>query len=245
MLKINKNYRSTYFHESIIKERVYENGTWHSTVETVQNAVDNNQISNQAVVFGNGLSRERFDSKLVLNHAGGLLGSTKLQTYGCNAIYRDMAVDFLIASSREMALELSSTRYVDTNIVYTGATNMLEFPKQFYLIPNDPYADSGTTAMYIAAFDGHKKIFMLGFDGQDTAEFNNNVYADTRAYDPSNFTVNDKKWVFNRNELISTYDDVDFVWVTETGRCTIPEMLKYNTNFRQISFRDFVLEASL
>ena len=245
MLKLNKRYRSQYFSENIITERVYENQQWTTTVETVSNSVINNQISNQAVVFGNGLSRLSFNVNLILNHKGGLLGSTKLQTYGCNAIYRDFKTDFLVVLERLILLEIIQNNYMSNNIIYTRVLNTLEFPKQFYLIPQDPYADAGTTAIYLAAFDGHKKIFLLGFDGQDTPGFNHNIYAGTSGYDDKNFTVNDANWISNQAEVFSVYNDVDFILVTETGKCPMPVLWKYLTNVRQISFRDFILETSL
>lgn len=245
MLKLNKKYRKSYFGEDVITERVYEDQVWNNTTELVPNAVTNNQISNQAVVFGNGLSRLKFDANLILNHKGGLLGANKLQTYGCNAIFRDHKVDFLVATEREMAFELVANGYARNNIVYTRVLITLEFPNKFYLIPFDPYADAGTTAAYIAAFDGHKKIFMLGFDGQDTPGFNHNIYAGTRGYDAKDATVMDTKWRENQATLFNTYNDVDFVIVSETGRAPFPESWKYITNLRQISFRDLVIEASL
>ena len=45
--------------------------------------------------------------------------------------------------------------------------------------------------------------------------------------------------------LINTYNDVDFVWVTKAGRVTMPDEWKALVNFRQISFRQFVIEANL
>lgn len=245
MLKLNKRYRSEYENETIVIERVYEAGQWTSTTETVPNSVTNNQISDQAVVYGNGLSRVPFNTDLITNHKGGLLGAKTLQTYGCNAIYRDIKVDFLISTDRAITAEIASSGYYVNNIVYTRVQNTLEFPKLFYLIPNDIYADAGTTAIYIAAFDGHKKIFLLGFDGQDTPGFNHNIYAGTNAYDAKNATISDEKWIANRTEVFSVYDDVDFVLVTETGRTIVPEPWKYLTNVRQISFQNFITEVSL
>lgn len=245
MLKISKRYRSQYFNENIIVERIYENGQWTTITETVNNSVLNNQISNQAVVFGNGLSRLSFNHNLIVNHKGGLLGSSKLQTYGCNAIYRDFKVDFLVVPNRVILQEILQHGYSNENIVYTGVLNTLEFPKQFYLIPNDPYADAGATAAYIAAFDGHQKIFLLGFDGQDTVNFNHNIYAGSNGYDPAEFSIDDKIWVENMNEVMSVYNNVDFVHVSETGYAPIPEKWKYLPNFRRISFKDFIIEASL
>lgn len=245
MLNIFKKYRNTYFSENIITERVYENLQWNNTVETVQNAVLNNQISNQAVVFGNGIGRDRFDINLIMNHTGGLLGSKTLQTYGCNAMYRDHAVDFLVATDRDIAQEIVNSGYCQKHIVYTRVLNTLEFPRNFYLIPNDPYADAGTTALYIACFDGHAKIFLLGFEGQDTPGYNYNVYSDSNGYDATEAPVEQAKWIANQARVFSIFNDVDFVIVSEAGRTPLPTSWKYLTNVRQINFRDFVLEADL
>jgi hypothetical protein len=245
MLQINKRYRSNYFGENIISSRVYENGQWTTLTEHVTNAVVNNQISNQAVVFGNGLSRASFNTKLITHHKGGLLGADKLQTYGCNAMYRDTTLDFLIVTDRILAIELSKSDYINNNIVYTRVTHTLEFPKRFYLIPNDMYADAGSTALYIAAFDGHKKIFLLGFDGQDTPFFNHNIYAGTNGYDAKNFNISDEKWRSNQAMIFSLYEEIDFVIVSETGHAPMPESWKYLTNVRPLSFANFILEASL
>ena len=244
MLKINKLYRKTYPGEYIVVERNYANGVWQDTTEFVPTAVTNTQISNKAVIIGNGPSRLEFDMRAVFEHRGGLLGATTVQTYGCNALYRDYTPDFLIARGNNIIDELASSDYVNNNIVYTSSIDVLRYPDKFYLIPVDPYTDAGTTAAYIAAFDGHKTIFLLGFDNQDSPGFNYNVYSGTAGYD-SNTTTSDQKWIADRVMLINTYNDVDFVWVTNSGRWTMPEAWKTLINFRQISFKEFVLEASL
>jgi hypothetical protein len=245
MLKLNKLFRHSYPGEEIIAKRFLENGVWTTVTEHVPNKITNNQISQRAVVFGNGNSRTTFDKKLVINHASGLLGADTLQVYGCNAFYRDSDFDFLVVTDRRIAREIVDQGKNKKKIIYSRVDIMLEFPKQFYLIPNDIYADSGTTALYIAAFDGHKRIYLLGFDGQDTPGHNNNVYANTTGYDPINANISDTKWINNQLAVFNTYNDVDFVHVSETGRATIPEAWKYCTNLRQISYRDMVLEADL
>jgi len=245
MLKLNKLHRRGYIGEDIIARRTLENGQWTTVTEHVPSKVTNSQISNRAVVFGNGVHRKEFDPALILNKRSGLLGMYTLQTYACNAFYRDYTPDFLVVTDRIIAAELANTNFVKDNIVYTRVDITLEFPKKFYLIPHDIYADAGTTALYLAAFDGHKRIYMLGFDGQDNPKCNNNVYAGTNGYDPLRFTVSSDKWADNQKMLFDTYDDVDFVHVSQTGRMRIPESWKYCTNLRRISFRDFVLEADL
>ena len=244
MLQIEKKYRTTYLGEDIVVDRTYNTQRWVNTVEYVPNAVINNQISNRAVVIGNGPNRLGFNLNY-LKKSSGLLGASTVQTYGCNALYRDFTPDFLVAVGDRIISEIFGTKYIDQNIVYTDNIHLLEFPNKFYLIPHNPYADAGTTAAYIAAFDGHKKIYLLGFDGHSTETTNWNVYAGTHGYDSIDLNIDDTKWIQNRKQLFNTYDEIDWVWVTPHGRNLIPVELKSCYNFRQISFRDLVLECDL
>lgn len=246
MLQLAKKYRRGYTGEDIIVERRQEHQMWHSTTEHVPNAVTNNQISNRAVIIGNGPSRLGFDLKHLKKYSG-LLGAKTVQTYGCNALYRDFTPDFLVATGNNGIIsELARSEYVKNNIVYTNSIHLLEHPNKFYLIPHDPYADAGTAAAYIAAFDGHQKIYLLGFDGHDTPGINCNVYSNTAGYDGQiDFEIENTKWIDNQLQLFNIYNDVDFVWVTQCGRSTVPEKLKWVRNLRQINFKQLVLECDL
>ena len=246
MLQLSRKYRKGYTGEDIIVERKHEGRVWHDITETVPNQITNNQISNRAVIIGNGQGRLDFNLNN-LKKPQGLLGATTVQIYGCNALYRDFTPDFLIATGNNgIVEEIANSKYVDNTIVYTNAIHLLEHPGKFYLIPYDPYADAGTAAAYIAAFDGHTKIYLLGFDGYDFEGHNNNVYAGTNGYDDKwEFLIEQEKYTNNRAHLFDTYPDVDFVWVTRLGKNTVPERLKWCTNHRQISFRDLVLECDL
>lgn len=245
MLKILKRYRQHYEGEKIVVDRSYTNGVWQDVVEHVHNAVTNNQISNRAVVIGNGPSRLKFNLNWLKKYSG-LLGADTLQTYGCNALYRDFTPDFLVAiGNNGIVQEIADSGYTTDNVVYSNAIHLLEYPGKFYLIPHDAYADSGTTALYLAAFDGHKKIYMLGFDGQDTLGFNYNVYADTNGYDTKHSLVHDDKWVTSTKNVFDIYDDIEFIRVNERGMDRIPEEWKYCTNFSQMSFADFILATDL
>jgi len=245
MLNIVKRYRRGYTGEDIIAQRTLENGQWTTTTERVPNNVVNNQISNRAAVFGNGQSRLDFNVQHILKHKSGLLGADTLQTYGCNAFYREYTPDFMVCSSRAIAQEMVNANYTQDKIVYTRVDIMLEFPGKFYLIPHDVYADAGTTALYLAAFDGHRRIYMLGFDGQEPTAQNNNVYAGTNGYDATTAQINSEKWGQAQKMLFDAYNDVDFVHVSISGRHKIPESWRYCTNLRQITFRQMVLEADL
>lgn len=245
MLDLRKRYRRNYIGEPIVVQRTYTKGRWQDVTETVPNVITNSQISNQAVVLGNGPSRLEFDLRHIKNHRGGLLGSRRLQSYGCNALYRDFAPDFLVTTGVDMVNELAYSSYVNDHIVYTNSVDLKNNPGKFYLIPHNPYTDAGTTALYLAAFDGHQKVFMLGFDGQDSENYNYNVYAGTPGYQSKQTTINDSKWIKDRKTLFDTYNDTEFIRVTKKNTEPIPESWRYCINFRTIDQNQFVIEADL
>ena len=74
-----------------------------------------------AFVIGNGTGRtmQGFDIKMIENPSGGLLVRMRSQTYGCNALYRDIKTDFLIAMNDDIVEEIANTDYCTNNIVYS------------------------------------------------------------------------------------------------------------------------------
>ena len=61
MLYLTKKTRRDYVGEDIIVERTMEGGRWTHTTETVPNRITNQQISNTAIIIGNGTNRLGFD----------------------------------------------------------------------------------------------------------------------------------------------------------------------------------------
>lgn len=247
MKNISKMYRSDYVGEEIVTTLVHTGQEWVPSKEWIPNAVINNQTSRQAVIIGNGLSRINFPLNKVMTHFGGLLGAKKVQTYGCNALYRDYTPDFLVVSGYKdgMVRELALSGYCDSQIVYADAEHIQQYPNKFYLIPQDPGYNAGSIAAYLACFDGHKKVFLLGFDGQDQDGSNYNMYAGTANYGAAKSGQSPMFWDQAMKKLFDTYDDVDFVRVMPTKESWMPESWKYATNLRQIDFRDFVIEIDL
>jgi len=244
MLRLVKKYRRGYTGEDVIVEKRMEYGRWHTVTERVPNRIVNKQISNVAVIIGNGTNRLNFDL-MRLKKLSGLLGSKTVQTYGCNALYRDFSPDFLIAvGNNGIVDEIADKEYTNEHIVYSSAAHLLQFPGKFYLLPYDVYADAGTAAIYLAAFDEHKKIYLIGFDGHEP-NWNNNVYAGTTGYDGKNVHIDHSEWILNHKQVFDVYDDVDFVWVTPLGNNLVPEPLRSCLNFRQISFQTLILECDL
>ena len=250
MQTVQKLYRTNYTGEDVVKTLTWEHGQWTKETEFAPNAVTNNQISNRAVIIGNGPSRtELYQNGDILyalsKHKGGLLASGAVQTYGCNALYRDFAPDFLVASI-DMAPELASTAYCTDHIVYSSADAVLEYPGKFYLTPQNPSWDAGCIAAYLACFDGHKTVYLIGFDNHSgEAEINYNVYHGTNNY--PDFVSPNTEAFFTKSlsQLMKLYSDVEFVRVMTSENAWCPEQWKYQVNFRQIAFREFASEIDL
>lgn len=242
-IHMDKLYRKDFIGEFVVYGTVLENGETEERREWIANTVTNDTHTGNAVIIGNGVSRKALNLKLIKNHSGGHLGKKKLQSYGCNALYREFEPDFLVTTDSKIVNEIVDSGYPDTHVVYSSSPNVLKYPGKFHLIPNSVYMNSGAMATYMAAFDGHKKIYLVGFDNQTQKGHNNNVYAGTPCYDPTNKPVSSKKWIRFMTEIFNTYDDVDFVRVAPYG-ATPPEW-RSCLNYREITYRQMVYEADL
>ena len=198
------------------------------------------------MAIGNGESRSNFNLQLIGDHRGGLLAADKLQTYGCNALYREFTPDFLIAVGDDIIKEIANSGYADSNIVYTNAGYLLDYPGKFYLIPQNVSFDAGSLAAYMACFDGHTKVFLIGYDQYDDYVGPiNNIYKDTNGYLPANETQNARFFSLTLHNVITTYSNVEFIRVMpEKTWWTPPELLPL-PNFRQIDYNEFAVEADL
>lgn len=245
MQKIQKLFRANYAGEEITSEMTYSGGHWEYKREFVPNQVTINKYTTQAVVIGNGDSREKFPTNLLGLHRGGPLGRDTVQTYGCNALYRDFSPTFLVASGRGIAEEISQTDYANDHIVYTSSQNLLEYPGKFYLIPQDPSWNTGTIATYMACFDGHQRVFLLGFDNSVGENLNNNMYAGTNAYASDTHNYNDVYWIKSMQYVMSMYNEVEFIRVMPNQYWKVPNEWAALPNFQQVDYQRFVLMIGL
>lgn len=246
MQKLKKVYRSNYAGESIISELTLAGGEWDPTVEYVPSAVTNIHTTTQAVAIGNGTSRQKFDLGLITRHKGGIFGNNRLQSYGCNALYRDFTPNFLIATGDEIVKEIASSGYTNENIVYTNGGAILKYPGKFYLVPQNPYYDAGSLAAYMACFDGHKKVFLIGFD-QDEAgpSLTNNIYVGSNGYPAADVVQNSEFLVRSLSHVATTYPEIEFVRVMPEKTWHLHEYFLPLPNFRQIDYNQFAIEADL
>jgi hypothetical protein len=253
---LKRLYRKDYTGEDVKTVGLYLDQEWHYQKEFVANPFTDLPFNNRAVVIGNGISRTEFDLTHFLpsreTTAWGEFApwvqakhKKRFNTYGCNALYRNFQPDFIVATGEDIVKEIADSDYIDDNVVYTNAHTVMEYPEKFHYIPQDPNYNSGAMAAYLAAFDGHKRVFMLGFDGIDSTTDNYNAYAGTNAYPSKDTAINESYWTSSLYSIMKLYDDVEFIRVAPTSTFRSPEAWKYLLNYRTISFRQFVLEADL
>ena len=242
---LNRAFRADYMGEEIHTQVTRKNSQWNFETEFIPNAITNTQISNRAVILGNGKSREFFPIGRLQGHRGGYLGAGAVQTYGCNALYRDFTPHFLVATGKEIVDEIANSGYCDDHIVYANGEHLLDYPGKFYLVPGNPHLNAGTLAAYIAAFDGHKQIYLMGFDGGDGGNFHNNVYSDTPCYESTETRNLSEYWSTTMESVMQVYPDVEFIRVMPTARYVQPTGWLNRSNYRQIDFKAFVAEIDL
>jgi hypothetical protein len=161
----------------------------------------------RAFVLGNGRSRQGLDLDLL---AG--LGTV----YGCNALYRDHMPSVLVATDRPIADQIQSLGVARQTRFYTRkplpGTGAIRVPQRYFGF------SSGPIAVALAAQDGARAVYLLGFDmgGNETGHFNN-VYAGSEFYKkasaPPTFSGN---WVRQLITVMGDFPDCAFVRVSGT-----------------------------
>lgn len=211
-------YRSDYPGEFVVVESRWTNGRKEQTREWIDNPINNQHISGRAACIISDLGKEFFDYTHLQKHKGGLLGSKKLQTYGVGNIIKEMRLDFAVELQKDKLDEIKDTGYQVNNVVYTTARQCLIHPGEFYLIPHNPMLSQEALTLYLAAFDGHKEIFMFGFK-LDTPGSNS-------------------AWISQVNNIIKTYTSATFIAVT--APTTTPKCWGDNPNFKHMTVREFI-----
>ena len=166
---MDARYRADYPGEFVILESKWSGGKKTETREWIPNPIENQHISRRAACIGSRVDHYLFDYTRLSRHRGGLLSSKKLQTYGTGEIALEMRLDFTVETNQQRLQLLNDSEYHIDNIVYTTAKNCITYPGDFYLIPQRPQIEDSATAIYLAAFDGHAEIFLLGYHKETVA----------------------------------------------------------------------------
>ena len=204
-------------------------------------------MSSIAFVLGNGESRKGIE-----------IDDLKEQgtVFACNGVYRTHRPDFLVAVDPKMILEIAESDYPVHNKVWSNFNNQYNKNQKImdhinWLQPSLGWS-SGPTALKLACDQGHKEIYILGFDYQGHSEGNknnrfrfNNVFKDTRNYKKSNdeatFYGN---WMNQTKRCLQDYKDIKFHRVVPAGWFT-PKDLTWADNMKHTSTEEFLAKFEL
>lgn len=168
-----------------------------------------------AFVFGNGISRQGLPLNDIKQHGS---------IYGCNALFRDFVPDVLVATDKPIALHIEESGYPLENKFYTrrptAGKGAFEIPKPYFGF------SSGPAATALAALDGHRKIYMIGFDMGPTPDKKfNNLYAGTEFYkDTGSVPTYTGNWVKQVQQICRDFDSTTFIRVCGTTTARVVEL---------------------
>lgn len=216
-------YRTDYAGEFVILETRWGGGKKDETREWIPNPIENHHLSGRAACIGSDIDKEHFNYTRLQRHRGGLLGSKKLQTYGTGSIAQEMRLDFAVETQPVGLANILNTGYQRDNIVYTTPRNCINHPGEFYLIPYKPRLIDMAIAIYLAAFDGHKEIFLLGYTDQTNG--------------------NALNWQSHITDIFLAYSGVKFYLVGESTRMPGEWVDCFNT--QTMTYREFISYADV
>lgn len=235
-------FRDDYRGESVITNSDRIGGVRINETQWVPNTF-NLGHSDYALVIGNGLSRKKLRSgHHIFTHHG---GPTPLTVYGCNAAFRDYKPHITVIRNRLLAQEAVESGYTKNHIVFTGASNILRWSDNFHLIPFDEQMNAGATAMYMAAFDGHKRVYFWAFDLEPGEGGIPTYYAGTNGYPSTRAVINYQRFSKEIFQVMLTYSSVEFIKVSGSAVSPVSKSWWTLPNFRQVDFDQFKREVQL
>ena len=215
-------YRKDYEGEFIVTKSIIRGGKKIQDKEWIENPIQNQHISGRAVCIADGESRSQFPIGRLEDHKGGLLGRLRLQTYGTGQVANEITCNFYISRNTTILEKCIEKEYTVRTICYTSTVNCLKYPGEFYLVPYKLLGSDSLIAAYIACFDGHKEIFLLGYD-----------------------YLNDPATTTELTDLMNTYKGTKFIRVSSGVKTTqfdnqTPEDWKWCTNFSEMSYSEWI-----
>jgi hypothetical protein len=196
-----------------------------------QQVKQSNQQNNVAFVLGNGTSR------LSLNHNSLL---DKGIVYACNAMYREFEPHYLIAVDVKMVNEIVASGYNKTHAVWTNPNKGISTKHHLNLFNPHKGWSSGPTALWFASEQGHRDIYIFGFDFQGLQGRFNNVYADTYNYKKTSDTATfHGNWLSQTERTIKDFRHTQYYRVINPGDF-VPDQLGIQVkNIKHITYDDF------
>lgn len=167
---------------------------------------------NYVHIIGNGESRKTVD----FSNIDGI-------KIGCNASYRDMKLDCLVAVDLRMVNEALNNGFQQTiytrhnwinNFAHVSNVKVVpDLPYEGDLRPDDPWHwGSGPHACNLAGTMDPDEIHLWGFDLWGNDGRVNNVYKGTNNYDPiDKNAVDPRYWIYQINQCFYCYPKIKWV----------------------------------
>ena len=182
-------------------------------------------------MLGNGRSRLAINPTKLLDQ--GIV-------YGCNAQYREYEPHHLIAVDVKMVNEIIASGYHKTHQVWTNPNKGITSKHRINFFSPHKGWSSGPTALWYAASQGHREIYILGFDYQGTDGKFNNVYADTFNYKKSTDSATYfGNWLSQTEKVIKEFLTVKFYRVIESSTFIPDKLGPQLSNLRHITVEEF------
>lgn len=220
---ITEQYRKNYIGEFVVLDTGWRNGRKHQNREWVPNLLVNDNRTKRAAVIGSSVDKTLFDPKRLENHRGGLLNSKSLQLYGTNDVWHDLRLDFFVSTNQIIANKLAQNEYGLRTTLFSSSSMCLRHPGKFFMVPFSPPIVDLAKAVYLACFDEHREVFLLGYN-KETPDL------DDRA-------INDI------NSVMTTYPSVKFVLVGVP--INMPDQWRKNRNVRCMKYQEFIYYADV
>lgn len=220
---ITQRYRKDYVGEFVITGASWAGGRKRTQREWVANPIENHHISGRAACIGTAFDKDQFDYRILKDHRGGLLGTKKLQTYGTGEIALEMRLDFAVEKDENMLYQLIESGYYKQNTIYTSPKFCFKHPGIFYNIPYNPVMLDICILPYIAAFDGHQEIFLLGYNIESP--------------------MGQSSWPEQIRKVMTAYPSTKFYHIGY--KATMPESWKDIANVANMSYREFISYADI
>ena len=189
---IQARYRRDYTGEFVIVNTDIRLGIKQQRREWVDNPIINQHVSDRAAVIGSAVDRDRFDYARLARHRGGLQGTKRLQTYASGGIWQHLRLDFYVSTDRVDITRLHSTDYKQNTTVYSNTRLCMMYPGSFFPVPYQPPINDIAAAIYLAAFDGHQEIYLIGYNRDtpgNTRRWQQDVLDVIQAYRTHQFVI--------------------------------------------------------
>jgi hypothetical protein len=179
-------------------------------------------------VLGNGNSRKEFNVKHYKQYGN---------IYGCNAIYRDELVDYLVAVDPPMVQEIIDNKAHLLTKFYTREHRRFTEIPNINIIPKRLGWSSGPTALWLASHNKSSSICLVGFDFQSNINTINNIYSGTKNYKPTESPATYfGNWIKQVQLTVRDNPNINYYrLITKEHRFTPPELLRY-PNFSNITY---------